>query len=284
MPLVKALNTINILEISVLVFPFCNNGNTGRIHSVFEHSLNIAINGHLMHISSRQGFISGFGITILRNDFDILRRCVRVQDVVVLKKESFMIYSQSGVFKFVGGITRNLEAKPLQWKYNKDDLDILCQCFRDVLDARVLGLGSVAELEKVKQLLVMQKCSKEAFGQMVTFLTGRGLGLTPSGDDILLGYCFGLMIFDKGFVREFLEAYLLFIDSHTTKISYEYLYALAKRRISSPLLVLKNAIESRVIKDIELATSAIATIGHTSGNDCLFGILLALEYIQMNSE
>jgi hypothetical protein len=116
----------------------------------------------------------------------------------------------------------------------------------------------------------------------VQALIGLGSGLTPSGDDILIGYLAGLSCTTQGeakrtrFVSE-LGKTVIALSAKTNDISRTYLYHAAQGQISSRLVDLAEAI-CRGEKPERLSEIAEASfhVGHTSGMDAVTGLLLGL--------
>jgi uncharacterized protein DUF2877 len=116
----------------------------------------------------------------------------------------------------------------------------------------------------------------------VSSLIGLGPGLTPSGDDLLVGYMAGLWCTIRGkseraqFVSNFGETISHF--SHKTNdISRTYLYHAVYGQVSSRLASLAEAIGHGVKPEqlLRIAESAMK-IGHTSGMETVTGLLAGL--------
>lgn len=113
--------------------------------------------------------------------------------------------------------------------------------------------------------------AKGAQGPALTPLLGYGHGLTPSGDDFLLGMLFALeWIAFPG--RDALVAALFPLLTRTTEISAAMLKMGAAGHYGERLLQLVTAREEEVAHAIRL----IADYGHSSGHDMLCGIRFAL--------
>jgi len=116
----------------------------------------------------------------------------------------------------------------------------------------------------------------------VRALIGLGAGLTPSGDDLLVGYLAGLWcsVLDKServqFVSNLGKA-VIRLSCQTNDISRTYLYHASRGQVSSPLTNLAEAIcrgenSDRLITTIKSAMQ----VGHTSGMDVVSGLLVGL--------
>jgi hypothetical protein len=114
-----------------------------------------------------------------------------------------------------------------------------------------------------------------AAGQMI----GLGPGITPSGDDILIGFLVGLWSMagwnkrQLAFIRSFGTG-LVQLAKGTSEISRTYLYHAAQGQFSSSLSHLVEAIATG--KDVEEATQTAMRVGHSSGMDSVTGLLTGL--------
>ena len=111
-------------------------------------------------------------------------------------------------------------------------------------------------------------------------LIGLGVGLTPSGDDFLVGYLAGLWSTACGkssrlaFLRS-IGARMCEDARNTNVISRVYLLAASKGHVSEPLAVLVQHLATSLNQASVLgATKAALSIGHTSGADGVLGLLL----------
>lgn len=116
----------------------------------------------------------------------------------------------------------------------------------------------------------------------VRALIGLGTGLTPSGDDLLVGYLAGLWcsVLDKSeriqFVTNLGKA-IIHLSRQTNDISRTYLYHASRGQVSSRLAELAEAICREENSDRLLKTAESAMqVGHTSGMDAVTGLLIGL--------
>jgi hypothetical protein len=110
-------------------------------------------------------------------------------------------------------------------------------------------------------------------------IIGLGPGVTPSGDDILLGFLAGLWSAAGGNSRRaaFIHAFgraLLPLAKQTGEISRTYLYHATRGQFSSSLSHLAEAIArgGQVQDEIQAAMR----VGHSSGMDSVTGLLIGL--------
>jgi hypothetical protein len=110
-------------------------------------------------------------------------------------------------------------------------------------------------------------------------MIGLGPGVTPSGDDILIGFLAGLWSMAGGnqtqlsFIRLFGNE-IIKIAKQTSEISRTYLYHAAQGQFSSSLSTLAKAIATG--NGVEQATQEAMRVGHSSGMDSVTGLLIGL--------
>ena len=108
-------------------------------------------------------------------------------------------------------------------------------------------------------------------------MIGLGPGVTPSGDDILIGFLAGLWSMagqnqtQYSFILSF-GAELIRLAKQTSEISRTYMYHAIRGQFSSSLSHLAEAIAS--CKGVEESTQIAMRIGHSSGMDSVTGLLI----------
>ena len=136
--------------------------------------------------------------------------------------------------------------------------------------------------EALRELVAATRRFDLADASAVRALIGLGFGLTPSGDDLLVGYLAGLWstVRGKNDRAQFLAGLGKSIIRHsrqTNDISRTYLYHATRGQVSSRLTDLCEVI-SRGEKPERLRESADAAmqLGHSSGMDAVTGLLVGL--------
>jgi hypothetical protein len=110
-------------------------------------------------------------------------------------------------------------------------------------------------------------------------MIGLGPGVTPSGDDFLVGFLAGLWSTagtDRGplsFIASFGKT-LMEVAKQTNEISRTYLYHAVRGQFSSSLSVFLEAIATG--QDVEQAVQETMAVGHSSGMDSVTGLLIGL--------
>jgi len=119
--------------------------------------------------------------------------------------------------------------------------------------------------------------------QHVARLVGWGEGLTPAGDDFLIGLIAGLDALVHGDVRRrafhgALAAVLNALTPRTTPIAAHYLRLAANRHYTEPLIRLRNALLCEDDSDaVDAALHSALAVGATSGGDTVSGLLAGLQ-------
>jgi hypothetical protein len=110
----------------------------------------------------------------------------------------------------------------------------------------------------------------------VNHLAGLGIGLTPAGDDFLMGVIYGLwMNFNPSLANEWSLQVHRVAASQTTSLSAFWLEVAAEGQASKPWHDLFRAIYDMNQEDIRWSANSLGDYGHTSGYDALAGFLLA---------
>src|SRR5699024_9730568 len=114
---------------------------------------------------------------------------------------------------------------------------------------------------------------------------GRGIGLTPSGDDMLMGIMMAYQSFwpEGRWVNTLAKQLEV---SRTTDVSTAYYRTLAEGYTSSYFVEFMQDLKGQDLKKWRERIRRISQYGHTSGWDTLYGIYLFFKKLEksMNSE
>jgi hypothetical protein len=122
---------------------------------------------------------------------------------------------------------------------------------------------------------VQTDCQVQA---MARYLCGRGIGLTPSGDDMLAGWM-ALQLFLHGPDSRVIEAcrqILAIAGEQTHILSQCWLGYAAQGAVAMPVRDLLTSMAREDDRALEVAARAVLAMGATSGHDLIQGILLGL--------
>jgi hypothetical protein len=136
--------------------------------------------------------------------------------------------------------------------------------------------------EAIRDLINATQKYKLTNDSAIRSLIGLGPGLTPSGDDLLVGYIAGLWctVQDKSERAQFISSLgetISRLSQNTNEISRTYLYHTVRGQVSSRLADLAEAISRGEDHKflLEIAEAAMK-IGHTSGMETVTGLLVGL--------
>lgn len=276
-------------------------GSTGSVHSVFRTSLNVELDGMLFHIGSTDAPLSCLGASVDVEDVFQLVGTARQGDRAIFHDGVLRLYCRGAVEEIdlaharirdlsVSSVSPYALEHPDVWLYSEisgmnlpariglpwDEhacrslagLARLSAACYAAWDAERAGAG--IPHERIEGAL------RDARGA-IAHLLGRGLGLTPSGDDVLCGFgcglCYQWRADPAGFDawREFSDAVLKALPGRTTAVSEAYLVAMCEGYANEDYIDLLDAMGSHGCRSLGRALGRVLEMGHTSGADSLLG-------------
>jgi hypothetical protein len=108
---------------------------------------------------------------------------------------------------------------------------------------------------------------------------GLGGGLTPAGDDFLMGAIYALWSPGAGLPSSLIDTIVSAAIPYTTSLSIAWLKAASRGEAGLLWHKLVDAISSGEDRYVADATSKIAAVGHTSGEDALAGFMATMELL-----
>ncbi|HEX2995414.1 MAG TPA: DUF2877 domain-containing protein [Anaerolineales bacterium] len=269
------------------------------VHSVFRSALNLRLNGE------------NNLITLIASNDDDLPQGIRIEIPDEFTFEDFglgeLVFCRDGILRFNNNSLTIQLSGARRWKCDLPALEFdradpaTSAAWRFVWEAlnerqRISKAEIVAErlLDESKQEGVLHRASKamrdlrhatqqyQSNIPAVEGLIGLGSGLTPSGDDLLVGYLAGLWCAVRGqseraqFISRLGET-VVSLSSRTNDISRTYLYHAVRGQVSSRLANLAEAISQGTNHErLSEIAEASFKVGHTSGMDAVTGLLIAL--------
>lgn len=252
---------------------------TGSIHSVFKNSLNIIVEGQLFNFSSKGMPLSAYGCLLEKSKILHLLSVCKVGDVVRINKNKISFYTKREIIKIdlYSLHTVNLAIPEIQIPLHQLTESVFYSTLKSIDFEKKLGIDFSEEVKEAFALLRNpSQYAENDIESTVHILMGRGKGLTPSGDDILMGY----LAVEKAFRKEsFIEKVIRkkSIKQITTEISAAYYEALFSNSISHLFVDLFLSFHISDESKILALFHKIDRYGHTSGNDTLFGVYLGLQ-------
>ena len=254
---------------------------TGRVHSIFEHAVNLEVDGLglVTVISPRKphgpAFIKACPFPSLKDALRVRARAVLTGEELVFPSPGIRI-SLDGARSWSGKIKINRFA-------GNDELAAKLSIFQKVIVSHRYGQEAVdRRIDKLENSILSGEC-RQIKGALDTII-GLGDGLTPAGDDVLLGLlCFNSSapsgIRGEHF-NKLLEIFTQLIEDYrdsTTFISYSFLKYGLEGRFVEPLSDLCNAVLSAGKDGFERSIKKLLVIGASSGSNMLRGIMLGMD-------
>ncbi|MEX0766352.1 MAG: DUF2877 domain-containing protein [bacterium] len=141
-------------------------------------------------------------------------------------------------------------------------------------DPTALSMRARSGLGLLEQAL--RRRSPVSAAEAAQQLAGLGGGLTPSGDDVLVGTLLALSVIHHEDLRELRNAIIAEVRGRTTRISETYLEAAARGEAGEAWHRLIRVLPSQDRAAIVVAARRVMAFGETSGSDMLAGFTLAI--------
>lgn len=272
-----------------------------RIHSVFRSALNLQLaggTGLLTVLAASEGDLPQGILTDAPQGFTFEKLAVGTR-----------VSCHDGQLRLDGSVSVDLKSAR-RWDFNLTSIEAdlshpatanAWRCAWDALNARQAWYGTEIVASDLlfgtvkKESPIFQQASQALTNILdctrryelsdpsgINDLIGLGIGLTPSGDDLLIGYLAGLWCSARReskrlyFLSAFCEAVLRH-SSRTNDISRTYLYHATRGYVSSRLVNLASAICSGADpQHVRDHAEAAMQMGHTSGMETVTGLLFGL--------
>lgn len=246
----------------------------GHVHSVFDSCLNVLIEDELIHVGALSKGLSCLGFAVDDDSMVELTRQAHVGDRVVVAGDVLRIYTDDAVssipFKFFTPVSTLIS--PHSDGFDPSTLALELSLLE--LERRT-GIVPDVQMQSTAEVLASPDASIDDLRASMNYLIGRGAGLTPSGDDLLVGY---------GVARHLLKRAETFCHvlseclthASTTDVSRAYLKAISKGYANHSYLELADSAISRDGRGIARALDTLLKVGHTSGADGLLGFALGI--------
>lgn len=282
-------------------------GVIGQIHSVFRRVLTIAFhNGGLGSIVCSEVGRGPLSINVeIPKHMDMVSLGMkkrlgvsRVADLIIIGENELAISIEcanlwepmrlfNDVLRIPDIVERNLMTLRdiVRSSGNLDGLGQVIELSnRDLQNAEVtarMGLVSQLALPHLLNLIrAIKSKDLDNLSESVQHLIGLGPGLTPSGDDLLIGLMLSMLFIAENFnlnrarITDINKTIISCVHGRTTSISEEFLIQAAAGNANEPLLNLIESLLTSNSAKVERAARAVLVIGGTSGTDTIIGILL----------
>lgn len=255
-------------------------GARGSVHSTFRSSMNVQADGFLLHIGSIVDPLSCLGIAIPEAEMGTLLGTARRGDLAFFDKGVLRIYTRTGVTRIAYG---DFEPVDTAIPSLGDDwcADVLRSAIAPIDFREEMGLPPSQDLARALHDLSCASLGVEDVESVrvaVRFLVGRGLGLTPSGDDLLAGY--GTALWARSRDDLLAELHMDGLSACTTDVSAAYLRAMAEGHANTGFIDLVRSLRAGDGGLCRGAVDEICSIGHTSGHDSLLGFVVGMGLLE----
>ncbi|MFJ5713924.1 DUF2877 domain-containing protein [Neobacillus sp. NPDC093127] len=281
-------------EYSDLIPLLLSKKGNGQVHSIFKNGFNIKMEDSLVFIGNKKNGLLPFGIHLLEEDTLRAVSVVNNGETVFwnprtnsLEFSSLSISLEKG-HRFKNELTSLKNNQVFDISFEKlcsqlttveelsgldVDINQFLQRFNDIGEKKWFAPESYL----VMLIEVVMSSDHYLIEKTLRFFLGRGKGLTPSGDDLIVG----LLAFDA--TSHFISALfyqqlseLLESEPITTDVSREYLRYAIRHEFGSTVTELVNALASGDDSTFNKAFQNLLEVGHSSGLDTLFGILIGM--------
>lgn len=260
-----------------------------HVHSIYKNSFNIQDEKkqQLVVITTTNYPFMPNGIYLQASDFSKIISTIEIGEPITWEhkclhyaKNYLLLTHGKPYSSLVDTVTKILQGKSLENLYS----------YADSLEKETGSQHTLAQFlegEHPFKEAIVELCSENQSQQKsgLDFLLGRGMGLTPSGDDMIVGHLAARSLLDekKSILNNLLLTELLSKQSVTTEISKHYLLCAISERFSEPVLKLIEALTlNNSEEQIEKIVKTVISVGHTSGVDLLAGFLTTIKVLSIN--
>lgn len=274
------------------------------IHSIFDNGLNLKVNDRLVFIGTTKNGQLPFGIHLNQSDFDEIRAQLNPKDTIYWLPNEQSFYCCDGKVNICYSQAKKYTSR-LERLNNNNVLEKIEPLLISLLNYEgftgldidieefVLWFLSNDEdtthdsdifnyLNQLTESLFQDDL--DTTKNTLRHILGRGKGLTPSGDDHIVGLLTLQAAFEP-FSITFNQAVteLVYKESITTDVAREYLLYAAHDNFSSSVINLMKRL-AQDDQPFQPELTQLLEMGHSSGVDSVFGILLGLLAMRRNSQ
>lgn len=287
---------------SSAVHPLLHSGEPGHVHSVFQNGWNIRMGEGLIFIGSTKNGQLPFGIHLEDRQVPELLSLIKKEETVCYDIGMSSLLFSSFCIKIdpkkaydsgIGAksdhpevLLRLLDAFAAELLIHDQPTGVgisvehFIECF--VKESHVSCSDSERKVMQLMDVALTRNLLQ--IDEILRYWIGRGEGLTPSGDDMLAG-----MLAVDAVTEIFTDTFRLHLselvekEALTTDISREYLKYALKRNFSSVVTGVLDALLKKDTDNLNKRTRELLRVGHSSGLDTAFGILIGMLIIRRKS-
>ena len=259
----------------------------GRIHSCYARILNIQTSdGELLTLQGPGWLQAPCAASLAVNLESYVTRCVPGDLVAQTREEPAALHlTTAGATLWDGHL---LPMPNLTTATHRDVADKLTQWLAQHARERgiVPALGALNGIQvrsplhrricnALAAVLAGRRVSADALRELAARVIGLGEGLTPSGDDLLVGLLAVLHL--AGYVSMLLHvsAWLHPLVANTTDLSAAFIHGALEGHFSEPIVRMMQVLYSLESCDWQARAADLAHVGHSSGVDAMVGMAFA---------
>ena len=270
----------------------------GKLHSIFETSINLKFGERLINISCNHTVMPPFGIQI--PEYGIKKITANIEngeEIIFDSKEKSLLFQDMELKLNLRGWIYGSKILPVKADKKNIEKNIkeILGYFLGNNDKNGFGIGNkrfvkvITDVEnstlneevlvKINNIRKDVEAGKTEIKNYNYFL-GRGEGLTPGGDDFIIGIMAAMNFLNHKKTEKLKKELMQDIYMKTTDISAEYLYYGSHSCFSLNItefckkLLFDNINSEEEKKALYKSYENLIKNGHTSGVDTLMGILL----------
>lgn len=263
-----------------------------KVHSVFDNGANLIKGNKLIFIGTDKNGELPFALHLTMRDTKEFLKRLKISDVFYFNKTAGQLETSHTALSFKYVILYDSMMTPQKKMNFNQTIAVLEEAkknlelngFQQPLPTSLIDLQPGSWFYQ-KAIGLFSKDSS-TIRDSILFFIGRGIGLTPSGDDFLIGVLSidsAYPIVHKDFRSILID--LLERDNQTTLISETYLRYAVQHHYSTTLISFaKELAKTRLDNLIKLDFKKILTNGSTSGLDTMTGILWSLILLKKREE
>lgn len=270
---------MNVLDgvADLAVFP--KGSSQWELHSKFHQTFNLInkSNQQLLLVAPENQSVVPGGLFLQEEVFFELRLLVDTFESVVIEKQTVRIETKNQVYVI------HVHEGP-STRLNYDGQALVCssqvlhflESFSEVTGFDI-ALNQFIGNQGIGLLQEQTNNTLNTKDDWVGFLIGRGRGLTPSGDDFLIGWTMVEQLYGSNELGQSIKKRLGQELQQTTDISQHYLRLASKGYYGMDQLALSDVLQKKTaVTSLPIVIKNILSHGHTSGCDFLAGVVFGL--------
>lgn len=247
---------------------------TGTVHSLFTNSFNVIFNGQMIHIGKWEEGVSAFGLVLAPQHVAALIADIAVGNRVLLRDNRLVFYTRKQLHTVDLAQLAEYNCRiPAILSFPKE---LRTQLGRLPFSEKTDFLSDRCSAAFIDMFINSSLADTNFQTKFIQHFIGRGNGLTPSGDDMLMG----ILLAEKA--KKGNEIWIQTLrdqltERATTEVSQAYYQALFDGYTSSHFVELLTAVSQADFSNWHTLIENISNYGHTSGWDTLFGLFIYME-------